>query len=179
MPFLIAAVVVVGLLCAVDLLLTLAVIRRLREHTTQLAQLRAQAPDMGLLATGTPLPSFTATSVDGATVGGGAAGTRIVVLLSTTCPACATELPNVRNYLRTNEIARDAAVVVVAGPDNADADRFVADLTQVATVVREPFDGPVTTALSARAFPSYYLVSDGVVRSSAIAVGELVEPVPA
>ncbi len=39
MPFLIAAVVLVGMLCLVDLLLTFAVLRRLREHTTELERL--------------------------------------------------------------------------------------------------------------------------------------------
>ena len=36
MPILIAAVVVVGCLCLLDLLLTFGVIRRLREHTSML-----------------------------------------------------------------------------------------------------------------------------------------------
>lgn len=39
MPFLVTAVVLVGLLCAVDLLLTFAVLRRLREHTEELGRL--------------------------------------------------------------------------------------------------------------------------------------------
>ena len=39
MPFLIAAVVLVGVLCLFDLLLTFAVLRRLREHTAELQRL--------------------------------------------------------------------------------------------------------------------------------------------
>ncbi|WP_433187804.1 hypothetical protein [Actinoallomurus sp. CA-150999] len=35
MPYLVAAVVFVGLLCAFDLILTLAIVRRLREHAAR------------------------------------------------------------------------------------------------------------------------------------------------
>jgi hypothetical protein len=51
MHFLIAAVVLVGLLCAVDLLLTFAVLRRLREHAQRLGRLSASASAAG---NGTP-----------------------------------------------------------------------------------------------------------------------------
>ena len=42
MAILVAAIGLVGLLCLADLLLTFGVIRRLREHTEQLAGLRGQ-----------------------------------------------------------------------------------------------------------------------------------------
>ncbi|GGP15646.1 hypothetical protein LDL08_37140 [Nonomuraea glycinis] len=42
MPFMIAAVVLVGVLCLVNLLLTFAVLRRLREHTTELERLAGE-----------------------------------------------------------------------------------------------------------------------------------------
>jgi len=49
MAILVAAIGLVGLLCLADLLLTFGVIRRLREHTEQLAGLRGQdAPVTGL-----------------------------------------------------------------------------------------------------------------------------------
>lgn len=44
MPFLITAVVLVGLLCALDLVLGLGVIKRLREHTEMLNNLNGRPP---------------------------------------------------------------------------------------------------------------------------------------
>ena len=65
MAILVAAIGLVGLLCLADLLLTFGVIRRLREHTEQLAGLRGQdAPVTGLPYGATPEP-FTALTVSG------------------------------------------------------------------------------------------------------------------
>ena len=73
MAILSAAIVVVGLLCLADLLLTFGVIRRLREHTEQLAGLRGQdAPVTGLADGEIPEP-FTALSISGERLSGPAA----------------------------------------------------------------------------------------------------------
>ena len=64
---LIGAVVVVGVLCLIDLLLTFGVIRRLREHTTMLAGFQPGGDRVtGLAAGGTPA-AFTATDATSAT----------------------------------------------------------------------------------------------------------------
>ncbi|WP_433087840.1 hypothetical protein ACQP1P_18095 [Dactylosporangium sp. CA-052675] len=165
MPFVIAAVALVGLLCLVDLLLTVAVIRRLREHTTALAELKAKSPDAGLLRPGTPLPRFAGSRPD----------LEVLAFLSTTCSVCVTELPDLAAFL-AGRAAPERALVVVAGPDNADAHRLTDGLEAFATVLREPLDGPVATAFDNHLFPTFYLVSDGVVRASAISVESLTEP---
>ncbi len=65
MAILVAAIGLVGLLCLADLLLTFGVIRRLREHTEQLAGLRGQdAPVTGLPYGAIPEP-FTALTASG------------------------------------------------------------------------------------------------------------------
>ena len=65
MAIFVAAIGLVGLLCLADLLLTFGVIRRLREHTEQLAGLRGQdAPVSGLPYGATPEP-FTALTASG------------------------------------------------------------------------------------------------------------------
>ena len=179
MPYHVATEVLVGLLCAADLLLTVAVVRRLREHTSQLATLGAGGPPAQLLAVGSPLPAFSATSVDDATVDSATAQPAVVAFLSTTCRSCAEQLPELVDFLRADDRARDAAVVVVAGDDNAEGQRLVDQLRAVATVVREPRHGPVCHAFSTEIFPSFYLVSDGVVTANAISVTGLADPVPA
>ena len=178
MPYLVAAVVFVGLLCAADLLLTLAVIRRLREHTRQLGGLTgAAAPE--LLAAGAPVPAFSSESVDGVPVDSQTSAPAFVGFLSTTCQSCADQLPELVDFLSAGGMQRHAAVVVVAGPDSAEGERFVDELRPLSTVIREERHGPVCHAFSNEIFPTFYLAEDGVVTASSISVAGLVDPVPA
>ncbi|HET6856330.1 MAG TPA: hypothetical protein VFH94_04445, partial [Streptomyces sp.] len=62
MPFVIATVVLVGLLCTLDLVLTVGVIKRLREHTELLAK---QGGGRMSLGPGDEVGAFSATTVDG------------------------------------------------------------------------------------------------------------------
>ncbi|HSK95694.1 MAG TPA: hypothetical protein VK891_03675, partial [Euzebyales bacterium] len=148
MPYLVAAVVLVGTLCAVDLLLTMAVVRRLRELTRQLGGLAGGA-GVELLAVGAPLPAFTAESVDGQAVDSGTAAPAFVGFLSTTCRSCAEQLPELVEFLRRSQgeaparvpgdadvlragdARRGAAVVVVAGPHGPEGEQFVDELRRI------------------------------------------------
>src|SRR5262245_16423284 len=112
MPVLVSAVVLVGVLCALDLVLTLAVIRRLRDHTVRLSQVGGGIPE--LAAPGTRLGTFTATSLEGGTVSTDFfTGPTVVGVLSTTCPGCQERLPEFARYLA--EHAGRPALVVVQG----------------------------------------------------------------
>jgi hypothetical protein len=171
MPILIATVVSVALLGLLNLMLTLAVIRRLRVHTTQLAALTRGSPDLALLPAGTPLPALP---------GPDPAGLRLIAFLSTTCDVCHEQVPDLTRFLAAHGIARSAALVVVVGAvDDPAGQRLANPVDAVATVVREPSDGPVTSAFGVHLFPTFYLVDDGVVRSGAVAVSQLAEPVRA
>ncbi|MFI7125156.1 TlpA disulfide reductase family protein [Nonomuraea sp. NPDC050153] len=169
MPYLVAAVVVVGLLCLVDLVLTLAVIRRLRVHTLRLAELApARAP---LVRPGTTLGDFSATAVDGETVSRAFfSGPSVVAVFSTECASCHERLPEFTSYLADTRPERVLAVVT-GDPD--EARRFTGELT-AATVVVEPMGGPVSRALQVSQFPSFYLVDgDAVVVAADTAPGRL------
>src|SRR5881398_1037800 len=63
MPFVIAAVVIVGVISIVDLLLTYGVVRRLREHTRQLTALGAGATASLMAAKGSAVGEFSAAEV--------------------------------------------------------------------------------------------------------------------
>lgn len=167
MPILITAVVFVALLGVLNLMLTMAVVRQLRAHTTRLDELSRGNPELELLPVGTPLPTFS--------------GRTLVAFLSTTCDACHVQVPELVRYLAEHGVARDAALVVVVGDVDDPVGRQLADsVAPVATVVREPSDGPVSGTLGVRMFPTFYLLDDdSVVRSRAIAVSELAEPVRA
>ncbi|MBE1591596.1 TlpA family protein disulfide reductase [Nonomuraea angiospora] len=169
MPYLVAAVVVVGLLCLVDLVLTLAVIRRLRVHTLRLAELApAGAP---MVQPGTTLGEFSATALSGETVSRAFfSGPSVVAVFSTECASCHERLPEFASYLADTRPQR--VLAVVAGDPDA-ARSFTGELTS-ATVVVEPMGGPVGRALRVSRFPSFYLVDgDGVVVAADTAPGRL------
>ncbi|MEQ4720213.1 TlpA disulfide reductase family protein [Nonomuraea sp. B19D2] len=169
MPYLVAAVVVVGLLCLVDLVLTLAVIRRLRVHTLRLAELGpTRAP---LVRPGTTLGDFSATAVGGETVSRAFfSGPSVVAVFSTECASCHERLPEFTAYLADTRPQRVLAVVT-GDPD--EARRFTRELTS-ATVVLEPMGGPVSRALQVSQFPSFYLVDgDAVIVAADTAPGRL------
>ncbi|MFI7705558.1 hypothetical protein [Nonomuraea sp. NPDC049480] len=176
MPFLVAAVVLVGVLCALDLVLTLAVIRRLRQHTAKLAHLSA-AGGGGLLPDGASLPVFEARSIDGEEVS--ERGWRLVAMLATTCQACAGQLPDLESLVKESGYAPDQVLAVVVGPDTPEGGELVDTVRPVATVVREVRNGALSRAFRAEIFPAFYQVEDGVVQAGAVSVAGLGEDVPA
>ncbi|MFG6192297.1 TlpA family protein disulfide reductase [Nonomuraea sp. JJY05] len=169
MPYLVAAVVVVGLLCLVDLVLTLAVIRRLRVHTLRLAELTPTGAPM--VQPGTTLGDFSATALSGETVSRAFfSGPSVVAVFSTECASCHERLPEFASYLADTRPERVLAVVA-GDPDGARL--FTGELTS-ATVVVEPMGGPVSRALQVSRFPSFYLVDgDAVVVAADTAPGRL------
>ncbi|WP_213451854.1 TlpA family protein disulfide reductase [Rhizomonospora bruguierae] len=173
------AVVLVGLLGLLNLLLVLAVIRRLGEQTKQVNRLLSGPGLEQLLPVGAPLPAFTGESVDGRLITSAESPPQLLALLSTTCEACAAQLPDLRRFVEAETRSPAAAVVVIAGPDNAESQRLVDELRSVATVIREPFDGPIGKVFPAGIYPTFYLVADGTVRAGDISVAKLPRPVPA
>jgi len=158
MAILVAAVGLVGLLCLADLLLTFGVIRRLREHTEQLAGLRGQdAPVTGLPYGATP-EAFSALTDSGERLQG-PAGLRVVAFFAAGCSACPERVPAFLDYLRVNEIARDAVLTVIISTEPEPVS-YQERLAEVAPVCVEPHDGEVSTAFNIRAVPAF-CVLDG------------------
>jgi hypothetical protein len=151
-----AAIVVVGLLCLTDLLLTFGVIRRLREHTEQLTGFSGQDAPVTDLADGEIPAPFTALSTGGEQLSG-PAGLRLVAFFSAGCSACPERVPAFLDYLRANQIARDEVFVVItsAQPDPVS---YAEQLAEVAPVGVEPLDGELAAAFKVRGFPSFFLL---------------------
>ena len=131
-----ACVVVVGSFCVLNFLLTLGVIRKLRQH--ERALMRSPAPEEWImpndwrLAVGAPVPDFTATAITGETVSRADLTDKraVIAFFSTDCESCRTQL-----------------------------NRF-------ATTVVEPDQGPVSTAFSTFVFPTIYVVgTDGIIQA--------------
>lgn len=166
MPYLAVAVALVGLLAAVNLLLTVGVVRRLREQTAELAELRARAPMGGgetSLPVGATVAPFEAATVDARAVSLASFGVRpLVGFFSPSCKPCRERLPGFVTHAAGRPGGRDTVLAVVAGTPEAAAD-YVEQLRAVATVVVEPDQGPVQKAFGVTGFPSFLLVRDGEV----------------
>lgn len=158
MPYLAAAVILVGAVCALNLALTMAVIRRLRIHAQQFANMTARPP---FAKPGTALPDFTATTSTGTTVSRDFfTATTLVGVFSTSCTACRDRVPEFNGLVRAG--APQPALAVVVG-DPEEARKFGAELEPTATVLTEPGNGPVGKAFQVTSFPTFYLVDGDAV----------------
>ncbi|WP_180903771.1 TlpA family protein disulfide reductase [Nonomuraea indica] len=168
MSFLIALVALIGVLCLVLLLLTLAVVRRLREHT-KLIDALYEAVGAGLagaghgaaagLAVGEAAGDFDATTVDGDRVSRdllpeGA----VVAFLSPDCPGCHEQLPELVSWAADRDRSRVLAVVDGRSGDPA---QLVTALSPVARVVVDDASAQVAEAFKVQAFPTFLQVGAG------------------
>jgi thiol-disulfide isomerase/thioredoxin len=167
MTVLVAAVVLVGVLGAVNLLFCLGVIRRLREHTEILDSItdgHAGGRDL-ILPAGETAAEFAAVSVGGRPVSRASlAGPTLVAFFSPGCAPCTEQLPHFVDLARAHSPGQ--VLAVVCGP--GDATPLVEPLGEVAEVVREETTGPLQEAFAIRGFPSFAVVEPGgLVRQTA------------
>jgi peroxiredoxin len=176
-PFLIAAVVLVGVLCLLDLLLTVAVIRRLREHAERLDRLGAAPTPDAVITPGTPAPAFETAATDGGAVTQHDLGGGLLAFMSVTCTACKEQLPRFERYVADAGLPRSKVLVVVVDSDTPPAE-YVAGLERFATVVVEQHEGTVGAPWQANAFPTFYSIDEQLtVRTSSFDVAGLPAPV--
>lgn len=160
MPVLIAAVILVGILCVLDLLLTFGVIRRLREHTELMRDRQhPAAPSVIRLVPGQLPEPVTAVSVDGAPISG-PAGLRLAGFFSAWCSACPERVTPFIDYVRSNQIARDdVLVVLLAGEDGPPS--YLDKLAEVAQVTVQSDGNPVGEAFGVSGYPAFCLLDSG------------------
>lgn len=177
MPFLVAALVLVGGLCVVDLLLTFAVLRRLREHTEQLGRLSGasnSSPDLDRLL-GRELPEFSTETVDGAVVSRKSVTGNVELLgfFLPHCGTCHTQAPLFVDKARTIGAGKALAVVTGSG---SDTDDLVQTFRNVTDTVLDPPGGELVSGLHIDAFPTFLrLDSGGVIVAAANSVEDLAE----
>ncbi|TVL91253.1 redoxin domain-containing protein [Streptomyces sp. SAJ15] len=175
MVYLAIALVAVAALCALDLMLTLAVLRRLRDHPSGPA-----AADEGGIAVGAAVGTFATQCVEGAPLtekdlGDGA----VVSFFSPGCSPCRHKLPVFVKQAAALQGRRQVIAVVVTSSgrrdEEAEAHTMAEQLAAVTRVVREDAEGPCTTAFGVHAFPSQFTISapDGASPTVA-AVGDAV-----
>lgn len=187
MEYLVAGLVLVVALTALNAALTAAVLRRWR------ARLGAPpaghhhgpgasggAPDLGI-APGDRMPEFTATTAAGATVtrDGLAGRPALLAFLSLDCPGCDDSVPELAEHARRVRDSGGRVLATVVGID-ADASDLAARLAAVADhVVPEPLDAPVGTAFGVRFYPGFaHYGPDGVATAASVGLEGLGEAAP-
>ncbi len=174
MPYLIAAVLILGAMTAVNLLLTVGVIRRLREHTEILSAPPDAFQDAIVAAGESPAP-FTAQTTAGSAVSlDDLDGPALFVFFTPNCKACRQKLP----AFRAEAAAWDRVYAVVA-EDGGDTAEMAAAISDVAQVIVETGQPVVTEAFGVRGFPAWALVDRGTVLRSTVGTGPLPIPVAA
>ncbi|MEV5742740.1 hypothetical protein AB0L30_22010 [Microbispora rosea] len=159
MPFLTALVLSVGVLCLVDLVLTVGVIRRLRAHEEMLSARPAGLPSI-VLPPGGVIGGFSATSTDGVHVSDETLTETVLVgVFSPDCSACHERLPQFAEHARSFPGGRGNVLAVLVGTEEEMADER-RTLEPVALVLIEEYGTGLTKALQVRGFPSLALVDE-------------------
>lgn len=171
MSELVVVVIVLGAIGLANLVLTLGMVRRMREQIA-LMKLSIEGvvnPKPIMLEAGSRVGDFQATTVTGDGVGSAdLRGATLVGFLSQSCPACAESLPS---FLARAQLAPEGPgqvlAVIVGDDDGSDLQRRLA---AVARVVVEPPAGPVATAFGVDGFPAFALLADDKVVASHFAL---------
>ncbi|WP_433318426.1 peroxiredoxin family protein [Micromonospora sp. CA-269861] len=165
MPIVVAVLVVLTTLTLLNLLLIFGILRKLREHTQELAGSRPPVT----LAVGAQVPAFTAPTAGGDVVSLASmrASGGLVAFLAPDCSGCQEQLPSVRAALAEALDTPTAVLIVLTrlrpAPDRDDHERAeliaaLGVLDSRAAIVHEPLDGPLQSAFQVAAFPAFYLV---------------------
>lgn len=171
-----AAIMVVGVLCLLDIALTLAVIRRLNEQGRLLAEpgrapaARGHPPPLEI-APGERVGDFAVTTVDGEPVSrAGLRDTTLLAFLAPGCQSCEHSLPEFLARAGAAPGGRDGVLAVVLGKGPG-RDELCAELAPAARVLTEDEEGgPLVRAFGVGALPAFaVLAGDVVVASYALA----------
>jgi hypothetical protein len=174
-----AAVVIFGVLTTLNLILTLGVLKRLREQSEQLAHTGgAEQVEDPVLSAGEVPEDFANTTVDGEPVSrDDVTGARLVAFLSPLCDRCEAQIPGLLDAARSMLGGRDNVLVVIVGKDEK-AGEYAARFRDVAKVVVEPGNGPITKAFKLTGLPAFALLDPfGKVVTSSITIDRLDIPV--
>lgn len=170
---LVVAVCLLALFSLVHLMVTIAVVRRLREHAILLSRRPTGDPGGPIAAAGTAVGGFSTTGTAGEQVSDDdLTGRTLVGFFSPGCAPCREIMPRFVGSAREIGGERDHVLAVVVG-EPVEAAEYAETLALVGRVVVEPPDGPVTTAFGVTGYPAVALVADGTILASGISMDDL------
>jgi hypothetical protein len=156
MPVVAALAFLALAVCLLNLVFTLGVIRRLRQHTELISNLSSAGRPYAMLAEGETAGPFEAVATTGESLSRDRlSGRTLVGAFTPHCPACDEKLPAFVDFATTFPGGRDQVIAVVVGPEH-EAETYRERLEPVARVVIEPpMTGEIGTALALNAFPAF------------------------
>jgi hypothetical protein len=163
------AAMILGALTLVNILLTLAVVRRQNDQSRLLAQLVSDGGEPTALDVlpGDRVGEFGATTIDGRTVSRAELkGSTLVAFLAPGCPSCEHNLPEFLSRAATAPRGRDQVLAVVLGRALG-APAMCELLAPVAQVLTEEEDrGPLARAFGVASLPAFAVLSGDTVVAS-------------
>lgn len=170
------SVVSLAILSCVNIVLTLALVRRLNRQPRTASPVEEM--DFPLPAPGTPVGSFVATTTGGERIGTKNLTGRILVGFFTVgCPPCERLRPEFRALASTFPGGRDQVLAVISG-GTGDPTSLAGQLDDIARVIVEPPAGQVSTAFGIDAFPAVCLLKGNVVTAAEFDLESLTRHVP-
>ncbi|MEU8195487.1 hypothetical protein AB0C10_17050 [Microbispora amethystogenes] len=155
---------IISLLVAANLLITLALVRRVRD--IELARTSHSAPGADLPEAGDVIGAFSATTTDGGTVSREtlADGSSLVVFLLPGCGPCQSVIDALAN---TPQGPERLVVFVLGSTTDNEVHKVLNVLPSYATTaVIEPGEHSALAATKVGAFPAILTISDGVVTAA-------------
>jgi hypothetical protein len=167
MVALVAAVAFVGALGGMNLLLSLALARRLR-----LMHLGPADPHSGKTSPGVEVGSFKAMTLDGDFVTDEefSAGSSLVAFLAVGCRAC----PPVKQEVLNSHLQEQLTIFIHGEAPGGGVPDFATDLSRRGRVILTRWDDAPRKAFEVDGFPTVLRIVDGVVAASGFTLGEIV-----
>ncbi|WP_034264800.1 redoxin domain-containing protein [Actinospica robiniae] len=155
-PILTVAVILVGALGVLNLLLSLAIVRKLRGSAPA-----SEPPAVSGLARGGTLPDFEATARDGAAATSAMfADGGLLIFLRARCPFCWEKLSAMGAYVHSTGFAPDRVLFVVIEDGEVSAEHWQ-ELGSLGVVVAENPGGALSERFQIRATPAYGFIGPG------------------
>lgn len=156
----VAAAALITVLLLLDLLLTVAVIRRLRDHTSRLGVLEATPVRRSGPVRGAAFPEFSARTVDGVAVDHGqfGKGQVLIGIFASSCGSCRVHMPEFLQIAK--ELPRERVLVLVLG-DPDEGDDLVRSARTASRVIVDPEASQITTGLNLPGVPMFLALDNG------------------
>ncbi|CCH28382.1 hypothetical protein ABZ816_28770 [Actinosynnema sp. NPDC047251] len=178
MSILIAVTALLAVLCVFNIFLTVGVIRRLRDKTAAAERARPEPPKV-MMPNGSPVGTFTASTVDEEQVGTAvfAGGPTLVGVFAHGCTSCDERLPEFVTTAQNFPGGRDRVLALVIGSAEDVVDKRAALAPVAKVVLEERPGGPFATAFQVKGYPAFALVdAEGLVKSSGTLVEHAMSP---